>query len=162
MSGFMYRNGGAVDLKSLSIKMVLCAGAMAVTQPASAQDRAHLSNMQGLSSVSQRGAAVFAANCAVCHGPDGKGMRAMGPQNLTDASWLYGGDKATIVQTVTNSRYGVMPAWGPRLDAVTAAVLQRAMGGAHHHPHDRPAGPGQTRQRQRRQEQFGESQCSEH
>ena len=69
MSGFMYRNGGAVDLKSLSIKMVLCAGAMAVTQPASAQDRAHLSDMQGLSSVSPRGAAVMASVKISLDGP---------------------------------------------------------------------------------------------
>ena len=31
-----------------------------------------------------RGAKMFADNCAVCHGPDGKGNRALGAPNLTD------------------------------------------------------------------------------
>ena len=58
------------------------------------------------------GKKVFADNCAVCHGPDGKGNRELGSANLTDKIWLYGSDKETIVQTITNGRGGVMPAWG--------------------------------------------------
>ena len=61
------------------------------------------------------GKKVFADNCAVCHGPDGKGNREVGAPNLTDKIWLYGSDKATIMQGVTNGRGGVMPAWGGRL-----------------------------------------------
>ncbi|MDA0664650.1 MAG: cytochrome-c oxidase, cbb3-type subunit III, partial [Proteobacteria bacterium] len=34
------------------------------------------------------GAAVFAENCAACHGPDGKGGRDFGAPNLADAIWL--------------------------------------------------------------------------
>ena len=37
-----------------------------------------------------RGAKIFAANCAVCHGPQGKGNRSVGAPNLTDQIWLYG------------------------------------------------------------------------
>jgi len=36
---------------------------------------------------------------------------------------MYGGDRDTLTQTVTNSRYGVMPAWGARLDPVTLKML---------------------------------------
>ncbi|WP_264211073.1 cytochrome-c oxidase, cbb3-type subunit III [Leisingera thetidis] len=61
------------------------------------------------------GAAVFADNCASCHAGDGTGDRAQGAPNLADAIWLYGGDYATLTETVTNSRYGVMPAWNTRL-----------------------------------------------
>lgn len=61
------------------------------------------------------GATVFADNCAACHGDAGTGDRMQGAPNLTDAIWLYGGDAATLAQTVTNARYGVMPAWGQRL-----------------------------------------------
>ena len=60
---------------------------------------------------------------------DGTGDRDQGAPNLTDAIWLYGGDYATLKETVTNSRFGVMPAWQTRLTeaqirAVTAYVHQ--------------------------------------
>lgn len=63
----------------------------------------------------QAGKAIFAENCAACHGANGKGDRAQGAPNLTDAIWLYGGDRKTLTETVTNARFGVMPAWGKRL-----------------------------------------------
>jgi cytochrome c oxidase cbb3-type subunit 3 len=56
------------------------------------------------------GKAKFEANCAACHGADGKGMQAMGAPNLTDNVWLYGGSEAAIVETITKGRNGVMPA----------------------------------------------------
>ena len=82
-----------------------------------------LSKREQVSASSRRGVALFAANCAVCHGPDGKGNRTLGAPDLSDAIWLYGGDRETLVQTITNSRYGVMPAWGTRLDPVTVKML---------------------------------------
>ena len=57
-----------------------------------------------------RGADVFKANCAACHGPDGKGNIALGAPNLTDKVWLYGGSEATIIETVTKGRMAQMPA----------------------------------------------------
>ncbi|WP_448664791.1 cytochrome-c oxidase, cbb3-type subunit III [Sphingomonas sp. CJ20] len=71
----------------------------------------------------QRGAALFANNCAACHGADAKGNRTVGAPNLTDPIWLYGGDRATLTATITNARGGVMPAWGSRLDPVTVKML---------------------------------------
>jgi cytochrome c oxidase cbb3-type subunit 3 len=61
------------------------------------------------------GKKIFADNCALCHGADGKGNREMGSPNLTDKIWLYGSDKETIVQGLQNGRGGVMPAWQGRL-----------------------------------------------
>ncbi|MFA5581198.1 MAG: cytochrome-c oxidase, cbb3-type subunit III [Paracoccaceae bacterium] len=61
------------------------------------------------------GGRVFQDNCAACHGADGSGDRTQGAPSLTDAIWLYGGDAAAITASVTNGRFGVMPAWGPRL-----------------------------------------------
>jgi cytochrome c oxidase cbb3-type subunit 3 len=52
----------------------------------------------------------FDMNCTVCHGVDGKGNQLLGAPNLTDNIWLYGGDPATIRQSVRNGRSGVMPA----------------------------------------------------
>lgn len=77
----------------------------------------------------EAGSVVFADNCAACHMDDGTGDREQGAPNLTDAIWLYGGDYDTILQTVTNSRFGVMPAWNTRLtdaqvNAVSAYVHQ--------------------------------------
>ncbi|TPE58591.1 cytochrome-c oxidase, cbb3-type subunit III [Sandaracinobacter neustonicus] len=70
-----------------------------------------------------RGKDVFAAQCASCHGPNGEGMREFGAPNLKDGIWLYGGDRATITATVTNSRAGVMPAWKEKLPESTIRQL---------------------------------------
>jgi len=61
------------------------------------------------------GKVVFEENCASCHAEDGTGDREQGAPNLADAIWLYGGDYDTLVQTVSNARFGVMPAWQGRL-----------------------------------------------
>lgn len=59
-----------------------------------------------------KGKEVFnTAGCAGCHGPEGKGMHALGAPNLTDKVWLYGSSEATIIETVTNGRQNKMPAW---------------------------------------------------
>jgi cytochrome c oxidase cbb3-type subunit 3 len=70
-----------------------------------------------------RGEKVFAENCAACHGETGIGNREMGAPNLADAIWLYGGDKASIAQTITYARNSSMPAWGERLDPATIKML---------------------------------------
>ncbi|CUH88118.1 Cytochrome c oxidase subunit III [Phaeobacter sp. CECT 5382] len=77
----------------------------------------------------EAGAVVFEDNCASCHMEDGTGDRSQGAPNLADAIWLYGGDYDSLMQTVNNSRYGVMPAWNTRLTeaqirAVSAYVHQ--------------------------------------
>ena len=82
-----------------------------------------ISRQQPASRRSAAGAQVFAQNCASCHGPEGKGGRQVGAPNLTDAIWLYGGDEATIRETVTNGRGGVMPHWAGRLDPATVKML---------------------------------------
>jgi cytochrome c oxidase cbb3-type subunit 3 len=69
------------------------------------------------------GKTVFAANCVTCHGPEGKGNRELGAPNLTDKIWLYGPDKATIVQGIVNGRGATMPAWGGRLNDATIKSL---------------------------------------
>lgn len=69
------------------------------------------------------GAKIFADNCAVCHGPEGKGNRELGAPDLTDKIWLYAPDKKTIVEGIVNGRGGVMPAWGGKLDDVTIKAL---------------------------------------
>ena len=82
-----------------------------------------ISGQQKPNTASAKGAALFATNCVMCHGPDGKGIREFGAPNLTDQIWLYGGDKDTLRTTITKSRYGVMPRWNYRLDPVTIKML---------------------------------------
>lgn len=69
------------------------------------------------------GEAIFKEQCASCHGSDGKGLREFGAPNLTDKIWLYGGDRASVFETVYYARAGMMPAWGERLDENTIRQL---------------------------------------
>lgn len=62
------------------------------------------------------GETVFIDNCAACHMDDGTGDIWQGAPNLTDAIWLFGGDYDTLLETVTYSRFGVMPSWADRLN----------------------------------------------
>jgi len=59
------------------------------------------------------GESMFANHCSSCHGSDAQG--AIGFPNLTDNDWLYGGDPASILQTIVGGRMGVMPPWGAAL-----------------------------------------------
>jgi cytochrome c oxidase cbb3-type subunit 3 len=78
------------------------------------------------------GAKIFAENCVACHGEKGQGNPELGAPNLTDKIWLYGFDEATLIETITNGRGGVMPAWEGRLDPATIkamAVYVHSLGG---------------------------------
>jgi cytochrome c oxidase cbb3-type subunit III len=70
-----------------------------------------------------QGAKIFAENCVACHGDGGKGNQELGAPNLTDQIWLYGSDEATIIETITNGRIGVMPAWDGRLDPTMIKIM---------------------------------------
>jgi cytochrome c oxidase cbb3-type subunit 3 len=71
----------------------------------------------------ETGAKVFKEQCASCHGPEGKGNIEFGAPNLTDAIWLYGSDRKTILATIQNGRGSVMPMWQGRLDDATIKAL---------------------------------------
>jgi cytochrome c oxidase cbb3-type subunit III len=89
-----------------------------------------LPTSQGFDPVAGR--KIFAENCVSCHGDAGKGNQEVGAPNLTDKIWLYGSDEATIIETITNGRSGVMPAWTGRLDPSTIkamAVYVHSLGG---------------------------------
>ena len=89
-----------------------------------------LSTSQGFDAVAGR--KIFVENCVACHGDAGKGNQELGAPNLTDKIWLYGSDEATIIETITNGRAGMMPAWAGRLDPSTIkamAVYVHSLGG---------------------------------
>ncbi|MBL8289881.1 MAG: cytochrome-c oxidase, cbb3-type subunit III [Rubrivivax sp.] len=70
----------------------------------------------------QLGKEKFAV-CAACHGPDGKGNKAIGAPNLTDKVWLYGWGEQAIIEAVTQGRTGVMPPQGKLLTPEQVHVL---------------------------------------
>jgi cytochrome c oxidase cbb3-type subunit 3 len=82
-----------------------------------------ISGQEKAGASSARGATLFEANCAVCHGAGGEGGRPVGAPKLTDAIWLYGGDRASLTATIIQPRNGVMPRWNNRLDPVTIKML---------------------------------------
>ncbi len=91
-----------------------------------------LSGKAADAAAAKRGKAIFAEQCTACHGEDGKGNQELGAPNLTDAIWLYGGDKASIVESIRTGRGGVMPSWEKRLSPVVMkqlAVYVHALGG---------------------------------
>jgi cytochrome c oxidase cbb3-type subunit 3 len=53
------------------------------------------------------GRRLFANNCAMCHGSDGRG--APGFPNLADGDWLYGNSYEQILTSIRQGRIGAMP-----------------------------------------------------
>lgn len=82
-----------------------------------------LSGKGGDTAAAERGKAIFADNCAACHGEDGKGNRDLGAPNLTDGIWLFGSSKPAVMASISTGRGGVMPAWAGRLDENTIKKL---------------------------------------
>lgn len=72
-----------------------------------------LSGGQADSTLANVGKNKYEAICISCHGPDGKGMQALGAPDLTDDVWLYGGSPAAIATSIAKGRNGQMPAHGP-------------------------------------------------
>jgi cytochrome c oxidase cbb3-type subunit III len=71
----------------------------------------------------ERGAAVYAENCAACHGEGGAGAPEQGAPALNDAIWLYGGTAREVAAQIARPRLGVMPPWQGRLDEGEIAML---------------------------------------
>ncbi len=73
-----------------------------------------LRKLAGTGEALARGASVFQAKCAVCHGVELQGL--IGP-NLVDSHWLHG--RGTAVDIAKVIRLGVpdkgMPAWDGQL-----------------------------------------------
>ncbi len=112
-----------------------------ILEPAQISDVANyvrsLSHLDVDAAAASRGVALFADNCATCHGTDGKGNTEVGAPNLTDAIWLYGSSQEAVVHSVETGRGGTMPAWNGRLDPVDikmVALYVHSLGGGKPEP----------------------------
>jgi len=83
-----------------------------------------LSGTEGLQAQAvEEGAAIFAQNCASCHGPTAKGNPDVGAPDLTGTRWIYGGDAETLFQTIWGGRRGRMPSWEGRLSETDRKII---------------------------------------
>jgi cytochrome c oxidase cbb3-type subunit 3 len=96
----------------------------------------HISGQATDANRAARGEVLFhdgaKGNCFDCHGADGTGSDPIGSTNLTQTRlYLYGSDRASILQSINQGRRGVMPAFDRKLKpeeikAVSVYVLSRA------------------------------------
>jgi len=83
--------------------------------------------------LAEAGAEVYDFNCSSCHGVGGEGDIFVGAPALSNAIWLYGGDEATIRESVQNGLFGIMPGFSERLPEAqvraVAAYIHQSGGG---------------------------------
>ncbi len=82
-----------------------------------------LSGQQADPARATAGATHFQTVCSACHGMDGKGNPLLGAPNLTDGTWLYGSDAASIREAVLKGRNNQMPAFEERLGEQRVRLL---------------------------------------
>jgi len=100
--GHTYTKGVlGVDQRAIVTRQVLDAerARAAWTNRVATMDYAAIEADPGLmENVRERGHMLFGDNCAACHRADAKG--GPGFPNLADRDWLWGGDPATIAETI--------------------------------------------------------------
>jgi cytochrome c oxidase cbb3-type subunit III len=127
------RNGADPDARVMDMPKFLADGVLTSAQIGDVTDYVlSLSGTPHDTAAAVRGQPLFVQNCVACHGEQGQGNPQAGAPRLNDKIWLYGGDRATIIQTISYSRGGVMPNWGARLSDETIkerAVYVHSLGG---------------------------------
>ncbi len=91
-----------------------------------------MSGQEHEAALAAAGEEIFLAQCSACHMEDGSGDPWQGAPALNDAIWLYGGDVDTLTETITYSRFGVMPPWQDRLSEAeirSVAAYVHGLGG---------------------------------
>lgn len=94
-----------VIMASLLIAAIFAADSYAARQLLRADPDALPADSMLLRFAVRRGAPLFLARCAVCHGASGSGDSAKGVPDLTDDDWLYGTGRATEIEKVID--YGI-------------------------------------------------------
>jgi mono/diheme cytochrome c family protein len=68
-------------------------------------------------------ASIFAKNCAVCHGPTGKGVKAVGTPDFTDAAFQASVSTSEMQTAIEKGKGGTMPAWSNKLSGEQISYL---------------------------------------
>lgn len=89
----------------------------------------------------QLGKPIFMANCAACHGPEGKGNQAMGAPNLTAGIYMFGSSEKAMVDGVSaghNAAYAggptPMPSFKDTLSPTQIRLLASYVWGLSNNP----------------------------
>lgn len=107
--------------------LLLCAIVLSFSSLAAVAASGEPDSKKPKPSAAERGRAVYANNCARCHGGDGTSQTTMGRMteapNLTDAAWQRGKSASRMVAAVSNGS-GQMPAFKKKLSRqeIAAAV----------------------------------------
>jgi mono/diheme cytochrome c family protein len=107
------------------------------------------SSEAGAAASDTSGPAIFAQNCAVCHGRDGKGIPGMGTPNFTDSREQARLTGDAIRQIIRDGKKGTaMPAWKDKLSEAdissVAAYVRSLDSGAGSQPAPAPSGTSAT------------------
>jgi cytochrome c oxidase cbb3-type subunit III len=72
-----------------------------------------------------RGRSIYygKGNCYDCHANDAKGVTDYGTPALSGPTWIYGGDRESLYQSIVNGRHGMCPAWVNVLTPVQIRAL---------------------------------------
>lgn len=71
----------------------------------------------------QRGKAIYDAECAECHGPEGRGSADLGTPSLADDKWQHGGSMMNIRLAITRGTESRCPAHEGELTAAETKLL---------------------------------------
>jgi|GEM_PF-5913391 len=101
----------------------------------------------------KKGEAVFKANCAMCHGDQGRGDGTLAaslpikPRNFRDEKLHWGSTYDSVVRTISDGRSDIMPAFKETLSETeirdVAALVWLMMPASNHETKVAPAHPGQ-------------------
>lgn len=82
-----------------------------------------LNNREADPAAVAQGETLFGNFCIACHGPEGKGLSALGAPDLTNGIWLYGNSRSHIEFSIRNGRNGEMPGFKHKLGENKAHIL---------------------------------------
>src|SRR6185437_11655340 len=116
---FVTTHDGAIYAFGLRASGAAAAHVTVVPAPTQAAAVARPKVAVGTVSVPQCGeaTAIFKQRCAMCHGPNGKGMAATRTPNFTDPGWQSSRSDKTLVNALTNGTDRGMPAFGGQLSS---------------------------------------------
>jgi mono/diheme cytochrome c family protein len=75
----------------------------------------HAQNSQASAKGGQNAREFFGANCASCHGADGKGIESVGTPNFTNPAFQKSVGNSELQDAIAHGKGGKMPAWSGEL-----------------------------------------------